>query len=239
MKPEKFSFYKNASLGKKIALLCAISVLIVFLAGSVITSAYLGDSLNKESLADLILKTKIMLAMMDAVDGTARNSIEKMASGFMSEVPGPTTVSAVDTVKIGSTDTPEMRINGKIVNLSTGEVDRFTNITGAVATIFARKGDDFFRITTSLKKEDGSRAVGTTLDKSHPAYPLLLKGEPYLGEAKIFGKYYMTKYIPIKDASGNVIGSYFVGSDLTEQVKKMSDAIKPLKIGKTGYFFMM
>ena len=240
MKLEKFSFYKNASLGKKIALLCAVSVLIVFIAGGIITSAYLGDRLQKEALAEVVMKTKILDSMFDVFDKSSRHSVEEVSGVLLSELSGPVTVNPDSTIKIGSSDTPEMKINGKIVNLSTGEVDRFTNITGgAVATVFARKGDDFYRVTTSLKKEDGSRAVGTMLDKGHPAYPLLLKGDTFVGKAKLFGKYYMTKYTPIKDGSGKVIGSYFVGTDITDEFKKMSDTIKAITIGKTGYFFVM
>ena len=50
----------------------------------------------------------------------------------------------------------------------------------------------------SLKKENGSRAIGTKLDRNHPGYKSVLNGETYLGKAVLFGKEYMTKYIPIK-----------------------------------------
>ncbi len=239
-KSKVVSFFNNVSLGKKIALLCAMSVLIVFLAGGIMTSLYLGNKSYKESLNELTVKTKMIYGMLDVFDETTRRSAEEMSSIFISEVSGPATVNPANTIKIGQADTPEMKISGKIVNLATGEVDSFTKLTGgAVATIFARKGDDFYRITTSLKKEDGSRAMGTTLDKNHPAYPLLLKGEAYLGKAKLFGRYYMTKYTPIKDGAGNVIGSYFVGVDITDQVRKMGTSIKAIKVGDTGYFFVL
>ena len=88
------------------------------------------------------------------------------------------------------------------MNLDFSTVDRFTKITGAVATVFAKKGDDFVRITTSLKKEDGkTRAVGTMLGKAHPGYAKLLNGEEYTGKASLFGRDYMTKYVPIKNGN--------------------------------------
>ena len=40
---------------------------------------------------------------------------------------------------------------------------------------------------------------------------VITRGETYYGDATIFGKPYATGYEPIKDASGNVIGIYFVG----------------------------
>jgi hypothetical protein len=40
---------------------------------------------------------------------------------------------------------------------------------------------------------------------------MINKGDAYYGEANILGKRYVTGYEPIKDASGNVIGIYYVG----------------------------
>ena len=40
---------------------------------------------------------------------------------------------------------------------------------------------------------------------------MIKKGEAFYGEANILGKPYITGYEPIKDASGNVIGVYYVG----------------------------
>ena len=68
-----------------------------------------------------------------------------------------------------------------------------------------RKGDDFERITTSLKKENGERALGTTLGETHPAHPLADgRARAYIGPALLFGKHYMTRYEPVKDAAGKV-----------------------------------
>jgi hypothetical protein len=36
-------------------------------------------------------------------------------------------------------------------------------------------------------------------------------GKAYYGQAQVFGTPYMTGYEPLKDASGKIIGVYFVG----------------------------
>ena len=79
-----------------------------------------------------------------------------------------------------------------------------------------RKGDDFERITTSLKKQDGQRAVGTLLSRDHPAYALMLQGQPYTGRAVLFGKPYMTHYEAVRDAAGTVVAILFIGFDITD-----------------------
>jgi hypothetical protein len=82
---------------------------------------------------------------------------------------------------------------------------------GGTATIFVKSGDEFVRVATNVKKDDGSRAIGTILDPKGKAIAAILKGERYYGEADILGKPYVTGYEPIRDASGNVIGVYYVG----------------------------
>jgi hypothetical protein len=82
---------------------------------------------------------------------------------------------------------------------------------GGAATLFVKNGDQYMRVATTVKKEDGSRAVGTALDANSPAIAKLNNGEGYYGDATVFGKTYDAGYEPIKDASGAVIGAYFVG----------------------------
>jgi hypothetical protein len=81
---------------------------------------------------------------------------------------------------------------------------------GAV-TLFVKNGDQYVRVLTTVMKEDGTRAVGTPLDTNNPAIAKLNKGEAYYGDATVFGKTYDAGYEPIKDASGTVIGAYFMG----------------------------
>jgi hypothetical protein len=89
-------------------------------------------------------------------------------------------------------------------------VDEVQKEVGGTATIFVKSGDEFVRVATNVKKDDGSRAIGTILDPKGKAIAAIAKGESYFGEADILGKPYVTGYEPIRDAS-NVIGVYYVG----------------------------
>jgi hypothetical protein len=90
-------------------------------------------------------------------------------------------------------------------------VDEVQKEAGGTATIFVKSGDEFVRVATNVKKDDGSRAMGTILDPKGKAIAAIAKGESYFGEADILGKPYVTGYEPIRDASNNVIGIYYVG----------------------------
>ena len=100
-------------------------------------------------------------------------------------------------------------------------VDEVQKEVSGTATIFVKSGDEFVRVSTNVLKDDGSRAIGTILDPKGKAIAAIAKGESYFGEADILGKRYVTGYEPIRDASNNVVGIYYVGylksngSDLT------------------------
>jgi hypothetical protein len=97
--------------------------------------------------------------------------------------------------------------------VSTDAVDAVVKKQGGVATLFVKSGDQYVRVATTVKnkKEDGTSAVGTALDTKSAAIARLNNGEAYYGYATVFGKTYDAGYEPIKDASGAVIGAYFVG----------------------------
>lgn len=106
-----------------------------------------------------------------------------------------------------------LKSHGYPVNNDFVSVDKFTEDTGGVATVFARKGEDFIRITTSLKKEDGSRAMGTLLNRESAAYKAIQVGQSYSGPAALFGKHYMTHYEPMRDKNGKINAILFIGYD--------------------------
>lgn len=101
--------------------------------------------------------------------------------------------------------------------------DKIKELTGCTATIFM--GDT--RVSTNLRKSDGSRAVGTGLHGA--AYgPVIDNGRSYRGETMIFGVPYLSAYDPIRDVDGKVIGALYVGvkkSDFFETYKGLRNTL--------------
>ena len=52
-------------------------------------------------------------------------------------------------------------------------LDSFSNNDKGVATFFLQKNDQYIRVATTLKKDDGSRAIGTALDPNTEAFKAL------------------------------------------------------------------
>jgi methyl-accepting chemotaxis protein len=133
-----------------------------------------------------------------------------------------------------------LKLNNVVLNGRTVEVDAFSSgAAGNVATLFVKSGDDFQRVSTSVKKEDGSRALGTWLGKGHPGYSALIAGQVFTGKATLFGRDYMTKYEPILDAQGKLIGLTFVGIDIKSSLDYVKQTIKQVTLGETGYVYVM
>jgi methyl-accepting chemotaxis protein len=171
-----------------------------------------------------------------AMTNEASSFARLFAAGFSG---GEFTLDPSTTVEIAGKPTPSLKHGGKTLNLDFSIPDKFTNDTGVVITIFAASGEEFVRVTTSLKKENGERAVGTQLDHAHPSYSLLRAGNNYIGLATLFGKQFITQYDPIKDASGKVIGVLFIGLDISKNMNMLKEKIKAIKIGDTGYVYVV
>ena len=74
------------------------------------------------------------------------------------------------------------------------------------ATIF----QDDLRISTNVKHEDGSRAIGTRV--AEDVYEQVVqKGKPWIGRAFVVNHWYITAYEPIRDLAGGIIGMLYVG----------------------------
>ena len=100
----------------------------------------------------------------DQIIQESNNSLAFFESNF-SAIYGE---KGADSFQIGeptlleSKNVPSLYYNGINLVGNTDLVDHFSALTGGVATIFVRDGNEFVRIGTSLKNEAGNRMVGTS-----------------------------------------------------------------------------
>lgn len=93
-----------------------------------------------------------------------------------------------------------------LINNDAVVVDKIGDNSDSLITIFL--GDT--RITTTVKKEDGTRAIGTQASPE-VVEKVLKQGQTFIGNANVVGTECDTIYTPIKDKSGQIIGMWFVG----------------------------
>ncbi len=129
---------------------------------------------------------------------------------------------------------------GGQVNDSTTEVDTFAgHVAGAHATVFVVQGDDFRAIASSVKKENGERAVGTLFDRRSPAYAAMRAGKRYVGRETQSGIPFMTIYEPVLDPKGRVVAVLSMGLDISAQQASLAQAVGKTRIFDTGGIYVI
>ncbi len=124
---------------------------------------------------------------------------------------------------------------------SSGEKDRlaeFLRDLRGTATIFVLTENGFERRLTTATNESGLQATRSYLAPDHPALAILLAGKIYQGPARVFGRHYLTRYTPILDAKGKVIGASAMGIDTAGQLDSLKERVRDMKVGDTGYYYI-
>ena len=141
--------------------------------------------------------------------------------------------------KVTRVQVPVWTIGGQPITRDFTIVDEVQKLVGGTCTIFQRmSGDRLLRISTNVPRADGTRAVGTYLPASSEVTKTILRRETYRGRAFVVNAWYITAYEPIFDSHRRVIGALYVG--IPEQsALSLQNAIRSIKIGKTGYAYIM
>ncbi|WP_349791242.1 Cache 3/Cache 2 fusion domain-containing protein [Xanthomonas sp. WHRI 7064] len=198
------------------------------------------DDIESQVKAELRSSTRLMQQSVAMYDVTLTEGTQRLGSVFETMLPsGERTLDTASTVAIGAQQTPSLRAGKQALNLNVDAVDRFAQTAGGVATIFARTGDDFVRITTSLRNKQNERVIGTLLDRKGKAYAALSQGKAFTGQAQLFGEQYMTHYQPLRNAAGEVIGALFVGRNYTQGLAALKAQVSTTKLGQDGYFVIV
>ncbi len=225
------SIAKKLSFVQLCIILVSMSCFIIYI--YTYLSHYLTQEMEKNIQSSLKSLEKTAQIYNNSLEETSLKLFSLLAANFQN-----LHLHKTEKVYVNEIETPLLSSHGITLNNHFSQLDSFTKLSGAVATVFVKKGDDFIRIATSLKQEDGNRAMGTFLGKESPAYAPIINQKKYIGNARLFGKDYVTVYSPLIE-NGNVIGILFVGYDFTEGLKSLQNEILNMKLGVNGYFYAL
>ena len=219
----------RSSIARRVALVGTGGLALILLCVSLFLTVDLTGRERRGIAARIGERVQSIADNVDALDTTSRVLVDRFYASFASDFAPEFTLDKSD----GTLSNRGEKVNGNFA-----QVDAFAQSSGGVATVFARKGDDFERVTTSLKNEKGERAMGTLLDRKHPAYARILAGDTYVGRATLFGKPYMTRYEPIR-AGGEVIGILFIGFDLSAFQASLEKLAGDTRFYETGGLYIL
>lgn len=226
-------------LGAKLSLLTGCSVALLFLLFTFALSHRASQQLEALALEDLHNQVSGVSDMAQMLDSSLSTEVESYTRLFNSFLPQPLSRDESQPQVINGLNVPLLMAGDTSLHENNAIPDDFLARTSAISTLFVRSSEDFVRVATSLRKEDGSRAIGTLLDRTNPAWQKASHGETYRGLATLFGKRYITQYEPVKDKSGNIIAILFVGVDITTSWQVMREKILSRHLGSSGHFYVL
>jgi len=163
-----------------------------------------GDDLEQESP---LLAKKAYFSFIDTPLAREREETEETA-GMMLKAASPVFDDQNNLIGIlygGTLLNRNFEIVDKVKETVYEEVQYKGKDIGT-ATIFQND----VRISTNVKNDDGSRALGTRVTEE--VYNQVVNdGEPWIGRAYVVNDWYITAYEPIRDVANNIIGILYVG----------------------------
>ena len=189
------------------------------------------DKLASTILIDQVLKEKQVLASTEYLshEDLLRESDTLANKAFMKLTPTPHTISP-DTVEETSglvimAASPIVDENGIALGVLYGgkllnhnysivdvirdtvyELEKFHGKDVGVVTVFLKD----IRISTTMKDEDGNRAVGTIVSEEVERH-VLSEGKTWIERAFVVDDWYITAYEPVYNISGDIIGMLGLG----------------------------
>ncbi|MCK3829058.1 methyl-accepting chemotaxis protein [Pseudomonas fluorescens] len=224
----------RARIASQLGLALAV-ILAVVISGSTVFALRSLDSANLDTREEhLASEARLLADQLNTFHSTLRESTQRLSGLFEKRFGAGLSVRADQPVAVAGVQTPSLYLGNEVLNNNFEEVDEFKQMSGGVATVFVRSGDDFIRVSTSLTKQDGNRAIGTVLDRQGAAYQRVADGQTYIGRAVLFDRSYMTQYSPVRDSSGKVIAVLFIGFDYTDAQNAQFENLKRFRLGQTG-----
>ena len=146
---------------------------------------------------------------------------------------------AIDgTTSLNGTTVPDLQFGTQSQTGQYEIVDDVTAAVGGTATLFVRDGNDFVRVSTNVREEDGTRAIGTSLASHEPSYEALQNGEAYSGLAQVLGDPFLVRYEPIFGANDDVVGAWYVGYRL-DRMDQLREDIEETRILDSGFMALL
>jgi methyl-accepting chemotaxis protein len=215
---------------------CAV-VAVVAVAG-LFASWWLRGDVRDRAERESTLQTRLILEQVQTLDSLVLDDARSAMRVLRRETGalGRPTLGA--PVQVGSEKVPNLLLGPAPQANRFEVVDRVKELTGATATLFVRRGDQFIRVSTNVTKADGSRAIGTPLDPAGKAYAAVSAGRPFYGMVEILGEPYITGYEPMAGASGAVVGIWYVGYPLS-QMQRLLEEVRKARFLDGGFVAMV
>ena len=170
------ALFRRTGLGTKLSLITGFSVAVLFLLFTLLLSQKASQQLEKLAVEDLQNQSSAIVDMVQMFNTSLTEEVESFTRLYNSFLPQPVGIDASQSRTISGISVPVLKGGETELHENNSFSDDFLQRTGAISTLFVRSGDDFGRVETSLRKENGDRAIGTKPDRASPAWEPVSRG---------------------------------------------------------------
>jgi two-component system NtrC family sensor kinase len=159
------------------------------------------EILPAEALSQVNLDTQALTPLIDTPKAAAEPYDPREGTSGLA-LTGVRPVLGQDGRMVGAV------LSAHLLNNDFALVDRIKEVAG-VDTVTIFFGD--LRVSTNVTTESGQRAVGTRVSED-VYHQVLEQGRAYVGRAYVVNEWFITRYEPLRDHDGQVVGSLYVGA---------------------------
>jgi methyl-accepting chemotaxis protein len=225
--------FNRATITTQITATAILINALVFGGMVLVVTRYAGDASLYKGRANLETQLKVVDDMVELFYSSEKTEADRQVNRFLASLPGDLVLDPSRKMRVGEMTVALLKV-GKVGLDRDAVVDSFAAANHSAPALFVKEGDDFIRVATTLKKDDGTRAVGTAMERDFPAYAVLARGETFIGHATMKGSDYVSEYRPLKDDDGHVIGAVSVRVSIDASVARLIQTLKRINFGTTG-----
>lgn len=209
-------------------------ITIVVIAGLVIIGDNIETSISAEAKEETSANIDFIYEFISSTDQLVMQKVEMGMNVLKHTTKNLGSPNHGPQAFVGEYNVPQLSFGSKNQTQNYEAVDKVKSLVGGTATLFAKSGVNYVRVSTNVQKSDGSRAVGTILNPNGRAIKKINNGESYYGLVNILNKPYLTGYEPILSSTNDIIGIWYVGYELSA-LDNLKGVIKETKVLDNGF----
>ncbi len=230
--------FRSLPLAQQLAVVILLTTLTVFAALVITLSTLSNRSAITQSENRIQERVEALGAAIgdnfDATQDTARQGMDV----FKKMLPGPITLTD-DKAPAGDTpDVPVLKAGSTVLNGNLELLGKVRSLLNSDPAVMVKVGEKFVRVTTFLKNSEGKSQTGVPLTPDGPETQALSAGKPYIGLVNRSGTFYVSYFEPVFRNS-EVVGAISIRVSVDNIMKRMIAGVKSIKIGETGYAFIL
>lgn len=225
------------SLQKKILLSTVLAITLMTSLGIVFSAWQEQQEVTTSANQQAQESIEELIRLLEVTDSIMSERVQSSMTLFMERITAKGAALQGKQLDVQGQAVPDLLLGDQSQHESYELVDNLTRVMGGTATLFSRHHDDYIRISTNVRRDNGERALGTRLDPQGAAIRSIRAEQAFYGQVDILGNPFLTGYEPIYNPSGQVIGIAYVG--YSADLNTLDRVIASTRILDTGFVALL